>query len=166
MNLSLYSIAAEYRADCEKLCDLDLDEATLRDTLEGMSGDLEVKARNVAMFCRDLEATAASIKDAEAQMAKRRKAIENKAAGVRKYLHDSMQFAGIHKIDTPHFCLTIKNNPPSVDVFEPGLIPEEFMKQPEPPPAVPNKTAIAGALKAGIDVPGARLAHGTRLDIA
>ena len=49
MNLSLFSIAAEYRADCEKLCDLDLDEATLRDTLEGMSGELEVKARNVAI---------------------------------------------------------------------------------------------------------------------
>ena len=166
MNLSLFDIAAEYRASCEKLCDLDLDEQTLRDTLEGMGGELEVKARNVAMFARDLEATAASIKDAEAQMSKRRKAIENKAAGIRKYLFDSMQFAGVQRIESPQFVLTIKNNPPAVDVFDHLQVPAEFMKQPEPPPPAVDKAKVKDAIKKGQEVPGCRLVHGQRLDIA
>ena len=39
---ALYELAAEYRADAEKLADMDLDEQTLADTLEGLGGELEV----------------------------------------------------------------------------------------------------------------------------
>jgi hypothetical protein len=49
-------------------------------------------------------------------------------------------------------------------VFDAAQVPAEFMKQPEPPPAAPDKTAIKAALKAGTDVPGARLVRGQRLE--
>lgn len=163
---ALYEIAAIYRADAAKLADLDLDEQTLADTLEGMSGELEVKAQNVVMFARNLESTAAAIKEAEAQMAARRKAIENRAAGLRKYVMTSMQVAGIQKIECPFFKLAIQNNPAAVDVFEPGLVPADFMVTPPPPPAAPDKKAIAAALKAGTDVPGCRLTQGQRLAVS
>lgn len=162
---ALYLLADEYRAACEKLADLDLDPQTIADTLEGMSGDLEVKAQNVAMFARNLEATAAAIKEAEAAMSARRKAIENRAAGMRSYLLSSMQHAGIEKIECPLFKLAVRENPPAVDIYEPGTIPAEFMVTPPPPPASPDKKAIAEAIKAGREVPGARLTRGVRLDI-
>ena len=63
----LFVLAGEYRSAAQKLADLDLDEQTVADTLESLSGDLEVKATNVAMFARDLEARAEAIKQAEAQ---------------------------------------------------------------------------------------------------
>jgi hypothetical protein len=166
MNLSLYTIAAEYRESLTKLADLDLDEQTLADTLEGMGGEIQVKATNVAAFCRDLEATAASIKDAEAQMKARRTAIENRATRLRKYLMDCMQMAEIQKIESPYFRLCIKNNPPAVEVFDERQVPQEFMKQPEPPPPSVNKTAVAAVLKTGQDVPGCRLTQSQRLEIA
>lgn len=162
---ALYELAAEYRADAEKLADMDLDEQTLADTLEGLSGELEVKAQNVIMFTRNLEATAAAIKEAEAQMAARRKALENRAAGLRRYVLENMQFAGIQKIECPFFKLSIRDNPAAVDIYEPGLIPAQYMKQPEPPPPAPDKTAIKAAITAGTEVPGARLTKGTRLEI-
>jgi hypothetical protein len=162
---ALYELAAEYRADCEKLTDMDLPEQTLADTLEGLGGELEVKAQNVIMFTRNLEATAAAIKEAEGHMAARRKALENRAAGLRKYVLESMQHAGIQKIECPWFRLTIRDNPAAVDIYEPGLIPMEYMKPPQPPPFAPDKTAIKAAITAGTDVPGARLTKGTRLDI-
>ena len=162
---ALYELAAEYRADAEKLADIDLDEQTLADTLEGLSGELEVKAQNVIMFTRNLEATAAAIKEAEAQMAARRKALENRAAGLRRYVLENMQFAGIQKIECPLFKLSIRDNPAAVDIYEPGLIPAQYMKQPEPPPPAPDKTAIKAAITAGTEVPGARLTKGTRLEI-
>lgn len=163
---ALFLLADEYRAAAEKLADLDLDEATVADTLESLSGDLEVKARNVAAFARNLEATAAAIKDHEAQMAARRKSLENRAAGLRRYLLTSMQVAGMTKIECPMFVLSIKSNPAAVEVYEPGLVPAEFMKTPEPPPPAPDKKAIAAAIKEGREVAGCRLTQGKRLDIA
>ena len=162
---ALYNIAAEYRAAAEKLAELDLDAETIVDTLEGLSGDLETKAQNVAFFARNLESTAAAIKQAEADMAARRKAMENRADGLKRYVFESMKFAGIEKIECPHFRLSIKNNPAAVEIFEPGLVPASFMRTPEPPPPAPDKTAIKEALKAGQDVPGARLTSGQRLEI-
>lgn len=164
-NITLYELASEYRAIAEKLADMDLDPQTIADTLESMSGALEVKATNCAMFVRNLEATAAQIKDAEAAMAARRKAIENRAERVKQYLFDGMLYAGIEKIECPHFRLAIRDNPPSVVIDEPGLIPQGFMRQPEPPPAAPDKKLIADAIKAGHDVPGVRLVRTQRLEI-
>lgn len=161
----LYLLANEYRAAADQLADMDLDEQTIADTLESLSGDLEVKATNVAMFCRNLEAAAASIKEAEGAMSARRKAIEKRADNLRQYLLASMQTAGINKIECPYFALSIKTNPPAVVINEPGLIPAEFMRRPEPPPPAPDKTAIKEAIKAGREVPGAHLAQGSRLDI-
>jgi hypothetical protein len=162
---ALYLLAQEHRAAADRLADLELDEQTVLDTLEGMGGELEAKATNVAMFIRNLEATAVAIKDAEGAMAARRKALEARAKRLHEYLLTNMQFAGIQRIESPYFTLAIRSNPPSVVIDEPGLIPAQFMKQPEPPPPAPDKTAIKVAIKAGEDVPGAHLEQGVRLEI-
>jgi hypothetical protein len=162
---ALYVLAQDYRATADKLADMDLDEQTIADTLDGMSGDLEVKATNTAMFVRNLEAGAAAIKDAEAQMAARRKAIENRAARIKDYLLANMMVAGVQKIECPLFKLSVRENPPAVEIYEPGLIPAEFMRQPEPPPPAIDKTAIKEAIKAGREVAGCKLTRGVRLEI-
>lgn len=164
-DLALYQLADLYLQDLQKLADLDLDEQTVADTLEGLSGELEVKATNVAAFARNLEASAEAIKAAEDQMAKRRKAIERRAESLKAYLKANMERTGILKIESPQFALAIKKNPPAVHVEAPELVPAKFMKTPPPPPPVLDKKAVADALKAGEDVPGCRLEQGTRLEI-
>lgn len=161
----MYEIAHEFRAQADKLVDLDLDEQTLADTLESIGGDLQDKSYRTAMVVRNIEATAAAIKEAEAQMAVRRKALENRAARVRDRLLANMLVAGVQKIECPHFRLTVRDNPAAVEVYEPGLIPSEYMRTPEPPPPVADKTAIKEALKSGVDVPGCKLTVGQRLEI-
>jgi hypothetical protein len=164
-NITLYELSREYRADLDKLADLDLPPEVIEDTLESLGGELQEKAKAVGCFVRNLEATAASIKEAEAQMAARRKALENRAARVKDYLHASMLVAGVEKIECALFKLSVRNNPPAVEVYEPALIPAAFLRQPEPPPPAVDKKAIAEAMKRGEDVPGCRLTHGSRLDI-
>jgi hypothetical protein len=163
--VSLYVIANEHRAMVERLMDSQDDPQTIADTIEAESYPLEVKAQNVAFAIRNLEATAAAIKEAEQQMAARRKAIENRAQQVRDYLQTCMEIANVSKIECPHFALTIKNNPPSVEVFEPDLVPAEYLKTPEPAPPVIDKNAIKEAIKANKDVPGVVLSQGSRLEI-
>ena len=164
-SLALYQLADLYLADLSKLADLDLDEQTVSDTLEGLSGELEVKATNVAAFARNLEASAEAIKGAEAQMAARRKAIENRASRIREYLKLNMERTGILKIEGPHFAITIKKNPPAVHVEAQELVPAEFFNIPPTPPPALDKKRVGEALKAGKDVPGCRLEQGTRLEI-
>lgn len=166
--LTLFEIASQYRHITDVLMDAGVDEQTLTDTLDGEAWPLELKAQNYGFVIRNLESTAASIKEAEKQMADRRKAIEKRAAALLERLKTGLEIAGVQKLETPHFAITIKRNPPSVDVWDERQIPAEYMRTPEPAPppvAVPDKKAIAEAIKAGKDVPGAQLAHGTRLDI-
>lgn len=162
---ALYTLAAEYIAAAERMADLELPAEVIRDTLEGLAGDLEVKAQNVAAFARNLESVADSIKAAERQMADRRKALENRAAGIREYLKEQMQHTGIRKIESPWFTLSVQDNPPAVVIADETSVPAEFMRIPDPPPATPDKIAIAAILKSGGEVPGAFLTRSQRLVI-
>ena len=163
---ALYVIAQAFRADADKLADLDLDPQTLIDTIEGMSGDLETKVQNTLFVSRNLEATADAIDAAAAAMIARSKAIKARAIALKKGVFDAMLFTGVTKIEGPYFRLTIQNNPPSVDVFEADTVPEEYWTQPATPPKVLDKTAIKNAIKGGADVPGAKLSQSQRLVVA
>lgn len=166
--ITLFEIAREYRHVTDVLMDAGCDPQTLTDTLEGEIWPLELKAQNVGFVIRNLQAVAANIKEAEEQMKARRQAIEKRAANLVEFLKTGMEIARVTKLETPHFALTVKKNPPAVEVWDEKQIPVEFMRVPPPPPppeAVPDKAAIKEALKAGKDVPGALLAQGTRLEI-
>lgn len=165
MTPTLYSLALDFRAAADTLGDLDLPAEAVADTLESLSGDLEVKAQNVALFARNLEATAAAIKEAEAGMAKRRKAIESRVSHLKDYMLAGMMVAGVKKIEGPYLRLSIRDNPEAVEVFDAAQVPAEFMRQPEPPPAAPDKAAIKAAIKAGQEVPGVKLTRSQRLSI-
>ena len=162
---TLYEIAAQYRNDAERLSDLTLDEQTIKDTLESLSGGIESKAKAVVMFSLNLESTAAAIKAAEEKMALRRHAIENRAQSLKRYVLASMQLAGISKIECPYFRMTIQNNPPAVEVIEPSLVPDEFMTHHAAPPPSVNKKALAEAMKFGQEFNCARLIQTQRLVI-
>jgi hypothetical protein len=98
-------------------------------------------------------------------MAARRKALENRAARIKDWVLANMMVAGIQKIECPYFRLAVRANPPAVEIYEPGLIPAEFMRQPEPPPPSPDRAAIKAAIVEGREIAGCKLTHGMRLEI-
>lgn len=161
---TLYALTEQYRADAEKLADLDLPPEVVADTLEAMGGDLEVKAQNVALMIRSFEADAAAVKQWAKDASARAKAIEGRAESLRQYLESRLTAAGIKKVEGPGVVLSFRAST-AVDVYEPGLIPAQYMKTPEPPPPAPDKVAIAAALKRGEEVQGARLESRQNLQI-
>lgn len=161
---SLFMIATEYRDAAEKLSDLDLPPEVVADTLESLGGDLEVKAQSVAHMVRRLEADAASIKQWAQTASDRAKAVQARADSLRDYLSDTLAACGITRIDGPGIALSWRKSS-AVEIDEPGLIPSEYMRQPEPPPPAPDKRLIGDALKAGKDVPGAHIATRSNLQI-
>lgn len=161
---ALYMIANEYRAAAEKLADLNLPPEVVADTLEGMSGELETKAQSVAFMVRSLEVDAAAIAQWAKDANERAKAIEKRAESLRDYVARSLLACGITKVEGPGISLSFRKSS-AVVIDEPGLIPAEFMRQPEPPPPAPSKTLIGDALKAGREVPGAHIEHRQSLQI-
>jgi len=157
---ALYELTTEYKYALAELTDMD-DEAVI-DTLEGMKGELEVKAINVAMYCGNLNATITAMKDAEKRIADRRKAYENKVGRINNYIKVNMENAGIHKIETPEMKLAIQKNPPRVNINDETAVPEEFWN--ERTTIVLDKKLLKAALEKK-DVSGCELVQDTRLVI-
>ena len=84
----------------------------------------------------------------------RKKAFQNRKERLKEYTLVAMKQHGIQKIECPECTISIQENNPSVDDYEPKLIPAEYWKQPEP---VLDKKALLDDLKAGVIVQGARL---------
>ena len=76
-----------------------------------------------------------------------------------------MEAMQIEKIECPLFKVAIQKNPAAVDIFDALSIPADYMTTPKPPAPAPDKAKIKDAIKAGQEVPGARLTQSTRLSI-
>lgn len=158
--MTLFELAAERRALAERLMDLDLDDQTIADTLDGESGALESKATDVVSIARALDTFAAAIRVEEERLAARRKAAEARAARLHVFVRDAMLLAGIEKIEGPRFKLSLRTGAQRVVVDSAEQVPQGYLRFAAPPPPEPDKAAIGAALKAGIDVPGCRLERG------
>lgn len=163
--LSLYELSANYLQALDFLTDpeMDLPVEAINDTLEALGGELEDKAINVAKFFRNMEATADAIKSAEVNMAKRRKALENRVQWLKNYIKENMEVCGISDIECPHFKLSVQKNPAVVNILDENAIPAQFKEQVTSWKI--DKTAIKEAIKSGSVVPGTELVNGTRLAI-
>lgn len=164
--LALYELAAQFRQLQELADSDDLPAEVVRDTLEGLTGDIELKSINVAKFILSLEAHAAAISDAAKQMTDRAQRVRNRAESIRAYLLFQMQATGTNKVTCPEFTLTVRTNPPAVGLRDDVKLPPEYMaERPPPPPPKPDKKAILAALKAGKEIDGAWIEQGQRLEI-
>jgi len=156
MTLNLYEIAAEYRALADNLLASDLPDDVIRDTLEGESGALEEKVRNIAFMVRELEVQADAAK-AEAKRIAEIAASHSRAAGrLMEWLKYGLETAKVEEVKAGPYTVKLKANQPSVVVDDAATIPLEFMRI-VPESREPNKAEIAKAIKAGKSIAGCHL---------
>lgn len=161
----LYVLTSQLR-DLERLADeSDIPPEALLDTVEALTGEIELKAQNIGQLVGNLAATAEAIDGAIADMKARKARIERHADWLKGYLQSNMQASGITKISCPYFTLSIRKNPPKVVITDPGKIPCDLYVYPPAPEPYPDKKAIAERLKGGDQIEGAHLEQGERLEI-
>ena len=162
-NIKLYEISDQYLQLAHQLADLDLDAQTVADTIEasGLTDDFAVKAQNIEMVCRNLTKDIPAIDTEIKRLTALKKHRERVADGLHEYLLFNMQQTGIQKIEAPLFSISIRTNPPSVDVFDESQVPNEYMV----PKYTISKTLIKEALSAGKEIPGARMTQTQRVAI-
>lgn len=165
-NIALYELVDQLKM-IQAQAD-DIDPQTLADTLEGLTGEIEIKAQNVALFAANRMALAGAVMDTADRMKARGQKILAQVEQLQAYIKVQMERSGVKTIEGPQLTLKIKLNPPKAIIDFEGQLPVIFMRQPDPPPPpvpVPDRKKILDALKAGEVVPGAHLEQGSRLEI-
>lgn len=145
----------------EELIDLETGEVvSVADALEKLEMARETKIENAAMMVKNLSAEAAAIKAEEEKLAKRRKAIENKADEVKQFLVRALtrEDGTSEKFRTARAAVTVKMNPAKVIISDEKLLPEVFFR--EIIDRKPDRAQIKEVLSRGIEVPGAALERG------
>ena len=139
------------------------------DTLDGMEQELVRKAENVAVYIKNMESEAKTLKAEEDKLKARRQAKENAAKRMREYLMDCMKQANISKIDEPRAVISLRNNPESVEISDQNDFiswanedHDEYLRYKAPEI---NKTAVKNALKSGAEIPFAALTRSQSLTI-
>lgn len=132
------------------------------DTLEGIEGEFETKAENVAQYIKSLKAMEADIKEAEAKLNRRRKTYSRKIENMTTYLKNCMLMMNLKKVETPWARITLKNNAPSLVITDEGKFIDMLQENGRDDllkytaPAI-NKTEVKKLIKNGEQFEGACL---------
>lgn len=128
MKLSLYEISQNYLNLLDTITDpeIEMDEQTIIDTLEGVDGELDDKILNVARFIATIEAQADAVSEVAKKQATRAKSLANKANSLREYLKNSMAATGHNKVNAADIAVSLAKTPASVKIVDENLIPVSF----------------------------------------
>lgn len=148
---SIYELTGQY-LELQQM--IDDGHEGLEDTLESIEDAIEVKLENTAKMIRNYEAEVEVYKAEEKRLADRRKSAENQVKRLKEGMEMMMRAGDKKKIKTSLFSFNIHNNPPSVNVTDDALIPQEYFVPVDPRL---DKKALMAKLKAGEDVPGVEL---------
>jgi hypothetical protein len=158
MSLHLYELAEEAVALDDLLA---MDEGEWTAEAEALANEwteqLVAKADAFGSFVRSLEAQAEAIKEEEARLASRRKAVQGRADRLKRYGLMALQRMERPKVAGDLFTLAVQNNPPSVALtVGVDALPAQYVRT-IPEQREPDKTAIRDALKRGEVIDGAAL---------
>ena len=134
---------------------LDLDDETIRDTLEGITTLHEMIAAVIRSALVD-EAFHSGLRSRLADMRERLLRLELRATKKRQLALDAMTEVGLSKLEQPDFTVSARAGSPALVVIAEERIPEPYWL-PQPPKL--DRQAIFAELKRGIDIPGAQMSN-------
>lgn len=154
--MKLYELTGQL-IGLQKLADAD-EEVDITDTMAALEGEFSLKAEGLAKVMAVIDGDSETI-DTEIERLKQMKsAKEARKEKLKEYLRMNMEAGGIKKISCPLFTITLVEGREIAVVEDDSALPDEYVDVKTE--IKPNKTAIAAALKEGIDVPGAHLERG------
>lgn len=146
------------------------DPEALAELHERMEADGETFRDHVQALLDYRDEINASMTAIQSEIYRLTKLMTDRALRAERIVNNVMKWmdnCGLQNLMLPRHTLTVRMNPPRVEIYEESLIPPEFMRTPEPQPPilVPDKMAIKKAFDAGVDVPGAKVVQDRRLKI-
>ena len=146
-----------YRTIRERIIALeaDIDEATLADTLEGLTDIHEILAAIVRSALLD-EALAEGLQDHIRRLQERLQRLTERGAERRRVARDAMVEVAIKKVAAPDFTVSLRPGSPALVVVDEAAVPEPYWEAREPRL---NRASVLTDLKRGAVVPGTHLSN-------
>lgn len=167
--MHLYEITGDMRNIVAMLDEVDSSDTAgleaVSNALTQIGEEFDKKALAVVHVITNHQADVDAVDAEIARLAARKKAIVSRRDWLEGYLLHNMQMTGITEIKHPAFTIRLRNNPESVVIAADAVIPAEFMREPPPPKAQPDKTAIKKALQEGVAIPGCSIERKQRIEI-
>ncbi len=154
--MNLYDIADNIRvlADMVEAEGGEFDEQTIADTLDGLEGDLNQKADNIGKLTMMLTRQADACELEAVRLKERATKLRKRSESVTAYLHACMTVAGLKKIESSLFNISVRKVPDVVEIDEELLPPDWFV---EKVTERPDKRGILAAIREGQTIRGATL---------
>ncbi len=157
---SLYNLSNDYQNLLSK-DEFDEEDMTLLDNLHDA---IEDKSIQCAYVIKELEGRLATTEAAIKLAQGKKERIRNNITSLKEYVLDCMMGNHIDKIDKdPLFDIKVRQNPSSVDDYEPTEIPNEYWVKKETIEL--DKKKVKEDIELGVVVPGARLVRKLSLQI-
>lgn len=158
---TLYELTGEYLNLFEMIDQGDYDDEMLMDTLEGIDGEIEVKAENYAKVIQEISGQIDTLAGEINRLQGKKTTLDNAVKRIKGSLQGAMELTGKTKFKTDLFSFGIQNNPPSLKIDDAAAIPPEYLIPQDPKV---DSSAIKKLLKT-TDVPWAHLEQGRSLRI-
>ncbi|PQD52943.1 siphovirus Gp157 family protein, partial [Enterococcus faecalis] len=95
----------------------ELDDGTLKDTLDSISDSIDLKVENTAKVVKELESNISIVEKEIKRLQSRKTTLSNNVKNLKGYLQDEMEKVGKTKIKGELFNVGIQNNPVSVNII-------------------------------------------------
>lgn len=106
--------------------DPDIDPDIVKDTLEGLHGELEEKLESCGKVLRGIDADISAIDIEIKRLQARKKTLENNKMSLKNYILTCMQAMNKKKIKTTLFSFTVKMAPQSIVIPNENDVPEQY----------------------------------------
>ena len=129
---TMYELTSEFMAVLDMANNPDIPPEAIADTLEGIGGEIELKAENSAIIIKELEAEMVKLKTEEERLSGKRKSIESNIKAIKDRLYSAMKLTGKEKFKTDLFNFNIQKNPVKLVIDDESLIPKKYYVKQEP----------------------------------
>lgn len=133
----------------------DLDETTLKDTLDSINDSRETKLDNIANWIENNQADIDFLDKKIKQLREEKQALSNKNNSLMEYMTTAIDDSGLKELKTENHILKPRNYRASVYISDEKDIPSEYIEVKTEEKV--NKAALYKALKNGEIINGAEL---------
>lgn len=148
--MNLYEIKQEFEKAIEECVDMETGEIINPTRLDELNMVLSDKRENVALYIKNLSAEAKAIDEEAKNLTNRKRVLNNKVEGLKKYLADNLEG---HKFETAKVVVSFRKSE-QLEIKSTEHIPTEYLISQEPKI---DKVALKKSIKQGAVINGVQI---------
>lgn len=148
--MNLYEIKQEFEKAIEECVDMETGEIINPTRLDELNMVLTDKRENVALYIKNLSAEAKAIDEEAKNLTNRKRVLNNKVEGLKKYLADNLEG---HKFETAKVVVSFRKSE-QLEINSIEHIPTEYLISQEPKI---DKVALKKSIKQGAVINGVQI---------